>query len=298
MAKTPTALDTSLLPQYQKSAAMMERFLVAVHQSGASIDRPAPYKGIKLIDGRELDADVFDYFSKNAHGFRLEFEDELKGRLSADEFQRFCDVIVKKWFDGARPRGEVDCLRLKRSVYDYMCLITGRTDGFVQSDHVLAKVEPLLRPEAIAAILTVNYQMIVRHMHAWLSTHTNRDTFGSDDIFLRRGLGLDNELDTSTPYLEWDYLNSYSIAISAPEQFAQIRAGAKPAIVNGDIGLFRERVLFFSPFIPGMEVGQLEFGIIPSESGLPIAFQEEHGGFLEYILDQLPYHTPIDLNDQ
>jgi hypothetical protein len=91
------------------------------------------------------------------------------------------------------------------------------------------------------------------------------------------------------PYREWDFINSYSIAFSAPEKFSQMMNGRKPAILNGDLAIFDGRMLFFSPFIPGMDVGQLEFGIIPSEKALPIHSQGIHGGILEYIIDPAPF---------
>lgn len=69
-------------------------------------------------------------------------------------------------------------------------------------------------------------------------------------------------------------------------------SGSVAAIVNGDLGLFAERILFFSPFIPGMEVGQLEFGVIPSEEALPIRRQGCYGGIVEYILDPAPFQVP------
>jgi hypothetical protein len=109
-----------------------------------------------------------------------------------------------------------------------------------------------------------------------------------DDIFFRRGLSLQAPLDRHEPYREWDFINSYSIALSAPEKFAQMQDGRVAALVSGDWGLFLGRVLFFSPFVPNMDLGQLEAGVIPSERPLPIKFQGNHGGILEYILGERP----------
>jgi hypothetical protein len=65
MKKTHPAIDTSMLPQYRESAAFMERFLVAVHTDGAAIERSPNEKGIKLVDGTELNVDVLNYFTDN-----------------------------------------------------------------------------------------------------------------------------------------------------------------------------------------------------------------------------------------
>lgn len=47
--------------------------------------------------------------------------------------------------------------------------------------------------------------------------------------------------------------------------------------------------MFFSPFIPNMEVGQLEAGVIPAERPQRIRRQGEFGGVLEYILGDGPW---------
>jgi hypothetical protein len=292
MAKHHTALGTSMLPQYQESAAFMERFLVAAHVDGASIERSPNNEKVKLVDGTELDADVLNYFTTNAEKIRTEFTEELGDRLSKADFQVFCEVVAKEWFDGKRLRQEGRPRRLKRSVYDYLCRIAQSAlskNQLVQIQDLPIDVEPLITVEGIAAILTVNDQMIHHHVEEWRQRHPNYDLFSSSDVFLRRGLALESELDTTVPYREWDFINSYSIAFSAPEKFSQMMNGRKPAIVNGEIALFEGRVLFFSPFIPDMDVGQLEFGIIPCEKPLPIHAQGAHGGILEYIIDPAPF---------
>lgn len=292
MNNSKKTIMTSLLPQYQESAAIMERFLVAAHADGAPIERSLNNEKIKFVDGTELNADALNYFTKNKENFRAEFTEDLRGRLSHAEFQVFCEVVAKEWFDGKRLRQEGRSRRLKRSVYDYLCLITNSSPApgqFVQSLELPTDVEPLITAEGIAAILTVNDQMIHRHVEQWKQIHPNYDTLSNGDVFLRRGLALDKEIDTNTPYREWDFINSYSIAFSAPEKFSQMTEGRKPAILNGDLAVFDGRMLFFSPFIPGMDVGQLEFGIIPSEKALPIHSQGIHAGILEYIINPAPF---------
>ncbi len=287
MKKNYTASDTVLLPQYQQSAAFMERFLIAAHEEGASIVRSPNSTKIKMVDGSELEADALSYFSDGIDEFRKEFSSELLERISCHELDLFCSVIAEEWFDGKRLRENGNPRRLKRSVYDYLSRVSGITKPaeFIQVRESLSGVEPLISAEAVAAILTVNDQMIYRHVEAWKEQHPNANHLSSNDVFFRRGLALKAPLDTSEPYREWDFINSYSIAFSAPEQFSQMMKGRAPAVVNGDMALFEGRILFFSPFIPGMDVGQLEIGVIPAESPLSVHYQGEHAGIMEYILD-------------
>lgn len=286
------ALEASLLPQYQGSAAFMERFLVAAHFEDAAIERSPNDQKIKLVDGKELSSDALSYFSNSCEELRLEFKNELCERIGAAAFDDFCTVLAKEWFDGKRLRQEGRARQLKRSVHDYLSTMKPRSstvESLIQVDDLPTDVEPLISKEAVASILTVNDQMLFRHIEAWKESHPNSDTLSNGGVFLRRGLALEKELDVDAEYREWDFINSYSIAFSAPEKFAQMMKGRTPAIINGELALFEERVLFFSPFIPGMDMGQLEFGIIPSLAPIPVHRQGDHGGILEYILDPAPY---------
>ncbi|MCC9162560.1 hypothetical protein LNA76_04395 [Alcaligenes sp. MMA] len=290
--KSNSAIETFLLPQYNTSAAFMERFLVAAHAEGTAIERSPNNQGIKLVDGNEINADFFDYFIEEKDCFREEFANELKGKISDKEFDDFCQTVAEDWFDGKRLRQNGRARCLKRSVYDYLSTLAGNSmdrDQFVQSQDLPLDVEPLITVKSIAAILTVNDQMIYRHFEGWKSYHSDSDNLSDDNIFLRRGLALESELDTAIPYREYDFLNSYSIAFSASEKFAQMRGALTPAMINGEISLFHNRVLFFSPFIPDMDVGQLEFGIIPHEKPHCLVSQGVHGGIHEYIMDPTPF---------
>jgi hypothetical protein len=285
------ALETALLPQYQISETFMERFLVAIHEEGVPVTRSTNDGKIKLVDNSELVDDVLCYFSENTDHFRAQFAEDLKGKIGPYEFDLFCSTIATEWFDGKRLREEGNSQKLKRSVLEYISKVSGTAsvENFVQVNNALDGITPLVAPETIAAILTVNDRLVSHHIEKWKEAHPRNNEFSNDDIYLRRGLALSSLLDTSEPYREWDFINSYSIALSAPEKFSQMALGKIPAMINGDLGLFRGRILFFSPFIPNMDVGQLEFGIIPSEKPLPIGYQGCHAGIHEYLIDPPDY---------
>ncbi|MFW1984061.1 hypothetical protein ACG94M_12195 [Acinetobacter guillouiae] len=284
-------LEASILPQYSNSPAFYERFLISAHEEKGEINRSLNIRGEKkFIDEKELDLDYLNYFTEEKEKFRLEFIRELRQRnVHEEEIKIFCEVIAQEWFDGKRLRNEGKVLCLKRSIYDYLSKIVNSSIdpiNFVQSQKSLIDIKPLISVQAIASILTVNDQMLYRYIEEWKNIHPNRDRISSDDIFLRRGLVLDNKFISDTTYKEWDFLNSYSIAFSAPEKFSQMENGKIPTIVNGDLSLFENRVLFFSPFIPEMDVGQLEFGIIPSEHKQTITCQGIYSDIYEYIINQ------------
>ncbi len=290
MKDIPKILETATLPQYQGSAAFMERFLDAAHYEGGEVSRTPNKKGIKLVDGSEIDADFLDYFFDNKSALENEFLKDLINEIGKAQAQLFCEVISSDWYDGKGLRNGLRVNGIKYGIKQYLTyIISGKAElsELIQNPEI-PNCTQLFSGHEIAKILTINDQMMMKHIEAWKSQHPNSDWISNDDIFFRRGLSLDSEIDTSQPYREWDYINSYSIAFSAPEMFAQIQNGKLPALVNGDIELFNGRILFFSPFVPNMEVGQIEAGIIPSSIPVPIKYQGKHGDIFEYILDAIP----------
>lgn len=285
------AMKTSLLPQYRMSVIMDMRFIDAIHNDEPIIERSKNNKGIKEIDNSELITDALNYFIKNKSALSNEFISELSRKVSKDEIDLFCKVVAEDWFDGMKKRNSGRPHNLKSSVYSYINTIYGETcaSSCVQKDELPNKVPPLISDNAIASILTVNNQMLYKHIEEWKNQHPKGDQINSDDIFIRRGISLTTPINEGDKYLELDYISSYSLAISAPEKFSQNSTHGSPAIINGELSLFTERVLFFSPFIPNMDPLQLEFGIIPSEKPLEIHDQGEHGGIREYILEPAQY---------
>jgi hypothetical protein len=92
----------------------------------------------------------------------------------------------------------------------------------VQRENPLAGVAPLLTAHEVAIIISVNDQMLYRHIEEWKTRHPNALSFGGNQVFLRRGLALEREINTQQLYREWDFINSYSLAFSAPEKFAAV----------------------------------------------------------------------------
>jgi hypothetical protein len=285
MSKLPKVLETANLPQYQLSATFMERFLDAIHEEGKEIERAPNTRGIKLVDDTELNADYLDYFFENKRSMEKEFLHELREKLGNAKADLFCEIVSQDWYDGKGLRNGTRVLSLKLSVRDYLRAIVGDDLPNIVENHELSDSRPCLDKKEIAAILTMNDQMMVRHIEEWKKGHPNSDQMSDDNIFFRRGLSLKKPLDTNV-YREWSYINSYSIALSAPEKFSQMQAGFVCALVCGDLHLFDGRILFFSPFVPNMDVGQLEAGVIPADRPMPIKLQGKHAGILEYILDR------------
>ena len=211
-------------------------------------------------------------------------------------------TIAGDWFSGTKGRRGPRVGGLKAAIRSY--LVPLLRSAALESVVILAQQDlpaATFSAQDVARILQLNHELLYKHLEAWKDSHPNARRLSSDDIFLRRGLGLDKPFEDHDIYREMDFINSYSLAFSSPEKFAQMQKHKVPTIINGDLALFEERVLFFSPFIPDMEVGQLEFGVIPALKQLPLKDHGVHGGISEYQLAPRPFDdehsTPPDWGD-
>jgi hypothetical protein len=295
MRQNKKAQQAARLPQYTNSPAFMERFLVAIHESNAEIERSPNKKGIKLVDGSEMSADGYEYFLSNKKSMEEEFLGDLTEKIGEEKALLFCEVISTDWYDGRSLRNGTRVRAMKRSIRNYLLKELGgpaKVSKVVQNTDAFDDVQPLLSEMEIAGILSVNQYAMHRHIEEWKARHPRKDELSTDDVFLRRGLSLEKQLRATKHYREWDFISSYSLAFSAPEQFSQMTQGNVPAIVNGNIDLFEQRTLFFSPFIPGMVLGQLEAGVIPARKPQKLCRQSNHGGILEYIVEPAEIQLP------
>jgi hypothetical protein len=285
------AITSASLPQYINSHAFSVRTLAAIHKENTEIVRNQKNDGFQFVDNSEMIADSLEYFVTNKKTMENEFFYDLCKVIGKSDAQIFCEVISKDWYLGKGHSNDFRVEKLKASISIYLSSLYDSTSGLellVKNPTLSTNIEPLLSAQQIFEILTLNDQMMFRYIEEWKSNHCNSYSISTDDIFLRRGLSLDGEINTSDGYKEWDYINSYSLSFSAPEKFTQIKNGNIRVIINGDLELFSNRMLFFSPFIPGMDVKQLEIGIIPCKTLLPIYYQGNHAGILEYIINPTP----------
>lgn len=282
--------DTIGLPQYASSNDFMERFLDAIHVTGAEITRTPNTKGIKLVNGSELSADALSYFIDNKSTLENEFLQDLAVEIGPSKAQEFCQVIAQHWFDGRSKRESIPVLRLKAAIRAYLhCILPkGVAISDVVANHECPDTNPSLTKEEVAKVLRTNDCMIYKHIEEWLRRHTDSSMMARGDVFFRRGLSLPEPFTAGALYREWDFINSYSIAISAPEQFAQMQSANVPALVSADCDYFNGRILFFSPFVPEMPPGQLEVGVIPREKPDVLRHQGQHGGIYEYLIGDHP----------
>lgn len=277
---------TSLLPQYFHSEYMYERFLDATGNESEEIFRSRNQKGIKISEGKELEADRLEYFIENKEKLEKEFYKELCSVLSPKRANKFCKIVRDHWYDGRLERESKPVLKLMASVKNYLIEYrkVNNIDKIPVINEIPKKTKPSFDDDEINEILSINLRLVENHLEEWISIHPQTLEMGLGDLYCRRGIFLDKLL-PNEKYLEWQYINSYSLSFSVTEKFSQMYPGKIPVILNTNYANIRERILFFSPFIKGMNPYQLELGIIPHYFSLHLRRQGRYGGIYEYDID-------------
>lgn len=142
----------------------------------------------------------------------------------------------------------------------------------------------------LSKLLTLNGSLLERTIDDWIEARTSSRSIASTDIFLRRDLVLASIFEDSHIYVERDYISSYSLSTTVAEQFAKATTeqGATPAILNADWAYFKERILFFAGFVPGIIAVQFEVGVSPASRPDVLTFQGVHAGVAEYLIGEHP----------
>ena len=134
----------------------------------------------------------------------------------------------------------------------------------------------------IAKILGLNNELFDFYLQKWISEeHPKGEQISTENIYFRKGL-INKNLEQI--YSDKNYINSYTLSRTVSEQFATMTSDSNKKNINTEYGLFQDRILFFTPFIKGIEKTQIEIAVIPYIGKLEPIKQGIFGGIEEYIL--------------
>ena len=283
---------TNILPQYHQSDCMHERFLNS-DLIDEKVFRTVCVRGeTKSLSTDEYLMDRLEYFTHNNAALQEEFYETLCSRLTKSSVDQFCSIIRDSWADGRSDRRSLPVQRLMKSVENYIVgysKVTNPEHIRVINGSFPTNINPNFDDSEINEILAVNREMLDHYLPKWMEGRPKYSELSTNGVYVRRGLALKSDLQVGE-YKEWAFINSYSLAFSIGEQFSKIiPKNDVPVIVNLSFGEIRNRTLFFSPFIPGMNPKQLELGIIPHYYTLKIEYQAEIGGIKEYLLEEYDF---------
>lgn len=280
------SIDTATLPQYLHSNDMMDRFLDAAHSDGKNIARSerSGDNRLNVVTNAELKHDALDYFLVNKAKLEVEFFKDLVDQVGARKAKRFVRIISTHWFDGRSERKNSIVQGLKSAIACYF-VASGADPKMLVTNPAPLPVKPFFfGVDDIRKILQINHSLLYKHLQCWVDLHPNRDDLSRGSIYFRRGVNLKNVWPDGYTYIEWDYINSYTLSISTSEQFSAMGGKEGAVLVSADCDYFDQKVLFFSPFIPGMPGNQLELGVIPSKNPPRLRCHGEHAGIHEFLI--------------
>lgn len=278
---------TSLLPQYENSETMYERFSQATLEELNEISRSENKLGYKLTDNYEVEADNLKFFTSHKKEFEVEFLKLLSERIKPSQAELFVELISKLWADGKTKRNELEVKQLFASVKNYLLeyKIASSENNIKVLSEIDDEITPNFEDDEIKEILNLNKEMVNGYFPQWIEGNINSIDMGMSSIHCRRGLYLKEIFEDKSEYFEWDYINSYSIGFTVTEKFAQIAKGEIPVIINKNFADIENRILFFAPFIKGMPIEQFELGIIPHCNSMYCKNQGIHGGIIEFLIE-------------
>lgn len=286
MPKKPTHLVEILLQdQYGGSEEAAERVWTSIQDSSdpRSFKRARDSDEDIAVEQSELANDALDFFHKHRAEMVDEFVSDLRSSIGKQRQESLCELLVTDW----QTDRESTALRsLKASIRDYMAIETNARPPQVNTEHLIRKYQASYDCIAIEKVMLATQLSLSKYIHRWLDTHPRGRTMGLHDVYFRRGIALSTELEHGSRLIEHDYLSSYSLSLSTAEKFAYSANGytPNPTLIHTDYSTVEPRVFFFSPFIPHMNIDQLELGVIPPLRDHRITRRATFGSVHDYVV--------------
>jgi len=283
----PQILRKAVLPQYVANPEIHNRFLVGANTPDLPMPVTARKSGRIVPDKAGMPLSQLNWFIEHKSEHAAEFYERLASDIGADKADTFVSLISSCWADGhKRYKGEI--LKLKRSVKSFVdnnCAI-GTLPVY---DAKYDTGEAAFSDGDIQKILGLNESMLRCVIDDWIAERRDGQEIGRSDVYVCRGIGIDQSMSAARTYRERDYICSYSMSVSVAEQFCQQVSNEKSALIHTKVDTFARRTLFFSPFIPGMRSHQFELGIIPGRKPDSLTYHGKFGPrgmeIEEYTLD-------------
>jgi hypothetical protein len=274
-----------ILPN-QSTLLMRDRSFDALNDPSSVPDRQ--YDRYWAVTQDEEILDALGYFTSpgNKSAMEEEFVADL-GSCSCGVSSRVASLYfqaIKDYQDG----GSTAPLRmLKHAVRAYM-FDRGATVNIRENlDAIEGGNE--ISGEDIRRILRANQFNLVKHFDAW--KRQRHHDISDDEIYLRRGIGLSTPL-VSGAYQEAAWITSYTLALSVAEAFANRGRPRVENIIHLQYEDARSRVLFFSPFVPGVHPKELELGLIPFAVPRRLEKLFTEGRYEEYLVSDKSQSFP------
>ena len=258
-----------------------------------SIDRDLYRSGIKYIGPEEVEIANLNFFRETQAEHSKELRERLLSVGVADAcIDRYMQAFSTLWVGTRSQRlKSPQMLEVMASIVKHDRALHGGSAGRYVVHRPYADVPPLFSPEQMAAVFQANSDMLETTLYAYSMLLPDSSSWSINRVYVRRG--MHRATDIPPVWSEQQYLNSYSLTVTVPEQFAQTQSSGTrqsgiPTIVSACLPSVQDRVVAFAGFVEGMTVDQAELVVAPPVREIAVRYLGTHGSdpaIEEYVYD-------------
>ncbi|WP_156432442.1 hypothetical protein [Burkholderia sp. MSMB1498] len=261
---------------------VQQRLLESAADGGAEVER-APYaQGQKQIAIDELALGALDFFQKKQSDWSEWFQEKLcEGGVDETKVDAYIYAFSSLWIDGAKRRQtSKEMQSIKASIKQHDDFFHKSQAGRYVFHSDVDGADPLLTPWEMQCVFDANSTMLEICIAEYLQVYHGPRAGSINSTYVRRGVYMPTQ--PISPMTELNYLNSYSLAVTLPEVFAQTYSQKHkdkgiPTIFSAPVPAVQCRTAAFAPFIKGMDLSQLEMVVAPPIEPMELVFHGVHG---------------------
>lgn len=248
--------------------------------------------GVKTTSSDEDKYRKLDFFRSTQGEWSAEFRSRLEAKIDPDLVSKFLNGITSEWIDGRKARHDSQIMQsLKASIQNYDREIHGSKAQEFVLEVIPNTVAPLFDVYDMRNLYEINSSMLEAYMGEYLVELNSHLISSISDLIVRRGIFA--EKPTKEHLVELNLLSSYSLSLSASEQFAvtytsRTKAIGEATIIGCAFPEIQNRVIAFAPFIPGMKIDQLELILPPPVNIAHLTPLKSWGEVTEYVFKTHP----------
>lgn len=287
------ALMFSSSDAYVHDHLALDRLIKHGSIGDATLARDLYRPGTKHIGPEEVGITNLDFFRITQTQDSAELRARLRrAGISSARIDRYMQAFATLWVGTRSQRlHSPQMLEVMASIVQHDLVFHSGAAGRYVANQPYAAVSPLFSPEQMAAVFQANSDMLETTLYAYSKRLSENDGWSINRVYARRG--MHRVTDISPVWSEQQYLNSYSLTVTVPEQFAQThthtsRKAGVPTIVSACLPSIQGRIVAFAGFVEGMTLNQAELVVAPPVRELAVRYLGTHGtapAIEEYVYD-------------
>ncbi|WP_284448008.1 hypothetical protein [Pseudoxanthomonas mexicana] len=278
---------------YVHDPLALERLIRHGSIGDATLARDMYRPGTKHVGPEEVEITNLEFFRITQTQNSTELRARLRSAgISSARIDRYMEAFATLWVGTRSQRlHSPQMLEVMASIVQHDLAFHRGAAGRHVVNKPYVETSPLFSPEQMAAVFQANSDMLETALYAYSKHLPESDGWSINRVYARRG--MHRVTDIPPVWSEQQYLNSYSLTVTVPEQFAQTytsasRRAGTPMIVSACLPSIQGRIVAFAGFVEGMSVDQAELVVAPPVREIAVRHLGTHGSdpaIKEYVYD-------------